>query len=188
MGERRGRLSADGWVDAAMDAIAEGGLPALAVEPLAARLGATKGSFYWHFERRETLLAAVLERWEDEGTDAVIRAVQEAEEGLPRLERLLEITSQITRATRIEHALLAANDDVVTDCLERVTVRRIDATARLFRELGFPPAESRRRALLTYASRVGFWQLQRLAPGELPSSPAAVRRLAKTLLDALARR
>jgi Bacterial regulatory proteins, tetR family len=43
----------DGWGKggfgaAALAAIAKGGLAAVAVEPLAARLGATKGSFYWH--------------------------------------------------------------------------------------------------------------------------------------------
>ena len=40
------------------------GLAAVAVEPLAARLGATKGSFYWHFRNRDAMLEAALQRWE----------------------------------------------------------------------------------------------------------------------------
>ncbi|MBM7092942.1 helix-turn-helix transcriptional regulator, partial [Streptomyces sp. S12] len=62
--ERSGRLSADDWAQAALDLIAEQGVAAVAVEPLARRLGVTKGSFYWHFPSRDALLVAALERWE----------------------------------------------------------------------------------------------------------------------------
>jgi len=51
-------------VDAALAAIAEGGLAAVAVVPLAERLGATKGSFYWHFPSREALVEAALAAWD----------------------------------------------------------------------------------------------------------------------------
>ena len=56
----KSRLSADDWALAALDVIAEQGLAAVAVEPLARRLGVTKGSFYWHFPSREALLVAAL--------------------------------------------------------------------------------------------------------------------------------
>ena len=38
-----------------------------------ATLGVTRGSFYWHFGSRDELLEAVLERWEDEHSDADAR-------------------------------------------------------------------------------------------------------------------
>ena len=55
---RNARLSADDWAQAALDLIAEQGVSAVAVEPLARRLGVTKGSFYWHFPSRDALLQA----------------------------------------------------------------------------------------------------------------------------------
>ena len=61
---RNQRLSADDWAQAALDMIAEQGVGSVAVEPLARRLGVTKGSFYWHFPSRDALLQAALERWE----------------------------------------------------------------------------------------------------------------------------
>ena len=61
---RSGRLSADDWAREALDQIAEQGVASVAVEPLARRLGVTKGSFYWHFPSRDALLQAALERWE----------------------------------------------------------------------------------------------------------------------------
>jgi AcrR family transcriptional regulator len=62
--DKPSRLSAEDWAVAALDVIAETGLASVAVEPLAKRLGVTKGSFYWHFPSREALLIAALERWE----------------------------------------------------------------------------------------------------------------------------
>ena len=62
--ERTARLSAEDWAQAALDQIAEQGVASVAVEPLARRLGVTKGSFYWHFPSRDALLQAALERWE----------------------------------------------------------------------------------------------------------------------------
>ena len=58
------RLSREDWENAALDAIAAGGLAAVAVEPLAARLGVTKGSFYAHFAGRDALIEAALAAWE----------------------------------------------------------------------------------------------------------------------------
>ncbi len=59
--DRSARLDADAWIAAAFDALAEGGIDAVRVEPLATALGITKGSFYWHFADRRALLDAMLE-------------------------------------------------------------------------------------------------------------------------------
>src|SRR6266699_616553 len=61
--ERKTLTRAD-WTGAALDALARDGLRAVAVEPLAERLGATKGSFYWHFRDRNALLEAAVAQWE----------------------------------------------------------------------------------------------------------------------------
>ena len=45
-----GPLTPGDWARAALAAIARGSIGAIAVESVAADLGATKGSFYWHFK------------------------------------------------------------------------------------------------------------------------------------------
>src|SRR5690349_19806066 len=99
------RLTKDDWTAAALDALAEGGVAAVAIEPLAARLGATKGSAYWHFPNREALLRATLERWEREYTDAVIKLIEEGAAG-PE-ERLRRLFGAVLRAERPAHVELA---------------------------------------------------------------------------------
>src|SRR5258708_34118503 len=61
-------LTAADWAGAALQLIAEAGLGALTVEALAARLGVTKGSFYWHFKGRSELLSPALDRWQQRAT------------------------------------------------------------------------------------------------------------------------
>lgn len=72
---RRTLTRAD-WTATALDALARDGLRAVAVEPLAERLGATKGSFYWHFRDRNALLEAAVAQWERSATDDRLRELE----------------------------------------------------------------------------------------------------------------
>ena len=70
--ENAPRLDSVAWMAAAFDVLAEGGIDAVRVEPLAKALNITKGSFYWHFADRRALLDAMLQSWM-EGRIAAIR-------------------------------------------------------------------------------------------------------------------
>src|SRR5690606_28788071 len=91
--ERPTRLSAEDWALAALDVIAEQGLAAVAVEPLARRLGVTKGSFYWHFPSREALLVAALERWEAIEQETVFGKLEAIPDPLARLKALFQLVA-----------------------------------------------------------------------------------------------
>jgi AcrR family transcriptional regulator len=93
-GQTRTRLSRRAWVQAALDAIAEGGLAAVAVVPLAKQLGATKGSFYWHFANRGALVEAALADWEQSHTAAVIAEIEaSSDDPLQQLRRTTRSSS-----------------------------------------------------------------------------------------------
>jgi AcrR family transcriptional regulator len=161
-------LSKEDWVRAALFAIADGGTAAVAVEPLAARLGATKGSFYWHFRNREQLIAEALESWEREGTDDVITELAPVADPVERLRRLLEIAigyEDDDAAGQADVGLLAAaHDPVVGPVLRRVADKRLDFLEQIFREIGFPAGESRQRARIAYSTFLGWFELRRVAP------------------------
>src|SRR6266508_2425368 len=133
------RLTREDWTSAALEALAEGGLGAVAIEPLAARLGATKGSAYWHFPNREALLRATLERWERDHTEAVIAMVETAsQEPADRLHFLFAKVLDSERAVNVELSLQSSTDNaLVVAALRRVTGRRLDYLASLFSRLGF---------------------------------------------------
>jgi AcrR family transcriptional regulator len=179
----RKRLTAADWTAAALDALATGGIAAVAVEPLAARLGATKGSFYWHFGGRDALLEAALARWERTDTEDVITAVQAEPDAGSQLRTLLAmaIGGGGRRSGAVELALQPhAEHPLVAPVLARVTRRRLDYLGVLFAELGFDTKSAARRALLAYTAYLGHAQLAhatpQLAPGgaELPGYVDAV--------------
>jgi AcrR family transcriptional regulator len=183
----RTRLSRQDWVDAALEAIAEGGLAAVAVVPLAERLGATKGSFYWHFPSREALIEAALAAWEQTTTSAVIAEIDAASQD-PRqqLRLLFKRVTELAARDRIELALLATADHpTVRPVLDRVTRRRIDFAAELFQRLGFPRADANRRALLAYSTYLGYTQLVHATPQLLPQTQTSRRVYLNDVLAAL---
>ncbi|MDP9815733.1 TetR/AcrR family transcriptional regulator [Spirilliplanes yamanashiensis] len=181
-----GRLSADDWAAAALDAIGRGGLAAVAVEPLAALLGATKGSFYWHFPNRDALVTAALRRWEARHTEAVIRLVEAEPDPLRRLRLLLVTVIESTGHDSVEVAVLAtAAHPLVAPVLARVTERRISYTQKLFRDLGFTPAEARDRGLLAVTAYLGHAQLAHATPDLVQGTAAARRRYADRVIAVL---
>jgi AcrR family transcriptional regulator len=174
----RKRLTARDWTAAALDALATGGIAAVAVEPIAAGLGATKGSFYWHFSGRDALLAAALSEWERTHTEDVI-ALVEADAGSDvheRLRRLLTValgTDRSHAGNRVELALQAsAGHPLVAPVLARVTQRRLGYLAAMFAELGAGPEEARQRSMLAYTAYLGHAQLAHATPELAPAGEA----------------
>ena len=81
----------DDWISAALAALAEGGIDAVKVERLAARLGVSKGSFYWHFKDRPTLLAALLDLWDGNFTQQQIDEAAGLATPAARLRKVAEL-------------------------------------------------------------------------------------------------
>ncbi|MEJ2534700.1 MAG: TetR/AcrR family transcriptional regulator [Gammaproteobacteria bacterium] len=159
---RRSTLSAADWEQQALEVIAEQGVSALAVEPLARRMGITKGSFYWHFKSREELLEQALQGWEQHDARNLAASLNAIDD--PR-ERLIVFFRSVSRE-RLTHnvysALCAAADHPqVEPVLERVARRRMAQLARAFSEIGLAATQADHRARLTYSVYLGFLQLQR---------------------------
>ena len=159
------------WTEAALEALAEEGLSGVAVEPLARRLKATKGSFYWHFADRADLIAATLARWEERETDEVIAMIERIADPVGRLESLARLAfGEAARGDADAGLLAAAGDPRVGPTLARVTRKRVAFLERLYQELGLPPEEGARHARITYALYLGLGQLRRAWPRALAAS------------------
>ncbi|MFI6446645.1 TetR/AcrR family transcriptional regulator [Kitasatospora sp. NPDC050543] len=169
MEQERRRLTADDWAAAALTALGEGGLAAVAVEPLAARLGTTKGSFYWHFTNREALIEAALALWEQRFTEATIATLAAEPDPVARLRLLFtRVTGDVGQNAVTVNVLASADHRLVAPVVRRVVQRRIDYVVGLFEEVGFPQAVARQRATLGYTSYVGHDELVARLPGVLP--------------------
>ncbi|WP_063920526.1 TetR/AcrR family transcriptional regulator [Nocardia salmonicida] len=178
------RLNAEDWITAAIAALGESGLTGVAVEPLAKRLGATKGSFYWHFKDRGALVDAVLARWEQLGTDDVIARLDELSDPVERLRLLFTEVIEYATEGREELALLAAIDQpVVADAMRRVAARRIEYVAAQLQLLAVPAAQASTRAAVAVGIYHGINQLARVAPDTLPATGELVDDIVGRLLE-----
>ncbi len=172
------RLDAAAWIAAGLEALARDGIAGLRVEPLAKRLGVTKGSFYWHFKDREALLAASLDAWAA-GRIAAIRT----QAGDPKRRTLSAMADLYLRdpnpkglAVELAIRALARADARAAKAVEMVDAERLFQVAALFREKGYRAAEAQTRALLFY----GFLFGQSLMRG---SDVAAARENAIALVS-----
>jgi len=160
------RLSAADWEQAALEVMAESGIAAVAVEPLARRLGVTKGSFYWHFASREALIDAALARWEQSDLGEIMAVVDRFPDPRDRLRELFQRGSRGHLIHTVYSALFSAVDNPqAAPVMERVTERRLEYLTNSFRQLGMAEDEARHRARLTYTAYVGFLQLARQLHG-----------------------
>ncbi|MEL6470240.1 MAG: TetR/AcrR family transcriptional regulator [Cyanobacteria bacterium J06623_4] len=156
------RLDAQAWIRAGAQVLAQSGVNAVKVEPIAKQLQVTKGSFYWHFKNRRALLEAILHDWVAAETDRVIEQVEsEGGSAKEKLLRLFELTvqddGQVERAIRA----WAVSDSMPAEVLQIVDQRRLNYTKDLFVAVGFTPFEALVRARLVYYALVAEFMLSK---------------------------
>lgn len=171
------------WLAAGRATLIADGAPGVRIDKLAARLGATKGSFYHHFRSARGFKLALLDDVETRNTRRQVDAVEA--EALPprrRLERLVELVlpagDTTGDAARLEVALRAwAHQDTdVHAYQERIDATRCDYLGRVWAELD-PSADAEAAGRLIYGVLIGGRHL-------VPSlDDAAIRRVYRLLLD-----
>jgi AcrR family transcriptional regulator len=178
-------LTPDDWAGAALAAIARGGIDAVAVETVAAELGATKGSFYWHFKNRDALIQAALDKWEQRRTEAVIEEFERESDPAIRLKKILEAGFESGRADRAEIALLANPEHpAAVRAVRRVAERRITYIAEQLEKLGWDSTDALDRAVVMYYVYVGYLQMAHVTPQLIDDG--ALRRHLELVFDAFA--
>lgn len=169
--ERGWRGSAELWLDAAYQMLVESGVDSVKVMPLAARLGLSRTSFYWHFPDREALLAGLVARWQSKNTESLIARTKTPAATIA--EAMLNVTDcWITPElfdSRMEFAIRtwALTDDALTKTLAEVDEVRIQALTAMFETFSYQKQEARIRAQTTYLTQVGYISMRTQEPVEL---------------------
>lgn len=154
---RSSRISDDSWIETALAMLAEGGLDAVRVEPLAARLGVTKGAFYARYANRDALLVELLDYWRRVSTVEVITSFAEIDESpAERLNRILNLPSRrpdVRERARIEMAirLWAHLDERADATMREIDAYRIAYFEAVLRSNGYDDGEASARAFLIYS-------------------------------------
>jgi len=151
----------------------EKGVDHVKVEPLALRLGVTKGSFYWHFQNRRDLLDALPQFWAEQQTAPVLAHGASAAGGpVVKLHAVAEYLGR-EDPDRYDNAMRAwaQFDEGVAAAVREIDQRRLNFSAELFEAAGLPPEEAATRARLFY-----FFDVGGQITGDVPATVDARRR------------
>lgn len=178
------KLTRNDWLDAAFNAVVEGGFEHVRVLALAQTLGVTRGSFYWHFTDHADLVAALLARWrEQEAASEQLLQAAVTDDPQADLEQLLDAALAHAGADlenmRFELALrgLGRRDPAVASLLVDVDRTRLGLFVSKFQRLTGDPKVAADLAALFYLAIVGSNQaLSR------PANPPQTKDYLKTII------
>jgi AcrR family transcriptional regulator len=182
------KLTRDNWLDAAFNAVVEGGFDAARVLVLADALGVTRGSFYWHFADHADLISTLLERWRQREL-AAAEALRNGSLPDPRadLDRLLD--GALTHAgtdlknTRFELALRGKGrrDVAVARMLDEIDQARLKLFESKFLRLTGDTTVARDLSAVFYLAVVGAHQAL-ARPKNVPAFKEYLRGIMSTYL------
>ncbi|MCV7412720.1 TetR family transcriptional regulator [Mycobacterium florentinum] len=155
------RLSADDWLQAGYTLLAEEGARALKIERLCQQVGATRGSFYWHFEDMDGYRAALVESWKT-FREQDRQSLNEIDT-LPPRERLSAMMISLVRPQHwiLERAMRewARTDEAAAANIRDADRRLLRSVAKAYGDCGFSPEDAKLRAELTFAAGIGLLHL-----------------------------
>jgi AcrR family transcriptional regulator len=160
------RRTVDDWLQAGYAIVAADGLNALKLDRLCARLGVTKGSFYWHFADMASYRRALIESWA-QLRDEDRRDIDQSRDIPPR-ERLSRMMESLVRPRlwTLERAMRewARSDETVAAAVASADRRLLRAVRQAFCDYGFDAGEAELRASTIFAAGVGLLHLSGATP------------------------
>lgn len=152
------------WLDAAYEALVEGGVEAVRVMPLAANLSVSRTSFYWHFEDRDALLNALIAHWREKNTGNLVSQTRVFAETI--CEAVLNlfdcwIDPELFDA-RLEFAMRnwSQSSPELKEIFRETDSERIHAIRDMFARFGFDSDQSDIRASTIYLTQVGYMSIK----------------------------
>lgn len=159
------RLTRDDWLDAAFQAVVDGGFDHVRVLVLADALGVTRGSFYWHFTDHAALVSALITRWREREVAANLEMARQVSPD-PRADLESLLANALAHAgadlenMRFELALrgLGRRDPAVADMLAEVDGQRMELFTAKFQRYTGDDRKAGELAVLFYLAIVGSYQ------------------------------
>jgi AcrR family transcriptional regulator len=149
------RLTAEGWIDFALATLAREGFEALKADVLARKLRVSRGSFYWHFADLGAFHTAVIERWKQVATEAIISDIEQHDAIDKRLEALLHHAFGRGATLELRMRAWADNNVAAARALGDVDSRRRRYIEQLLRDAGIAPPLAAARTQILYWTYLG---------------------------------
>jgi AcrR family transcriptional regulator len=151
------RLSADDWLDAALDLMVDSGIEGVKIHRLCERLGVTKGSFYWHFTDLDDFLGQLARRWADDGIRRTPSPTADPAQVLLDAMRTFSDrrNRNLTRAMRD----WAHRDARARAAIHEADERLLACVTEQLRAVGFDADQAALRAKILFYAGIGYAQV-----------------------------
>jgi AcrR family transcriptional regulator len=156
----RVRQSKDDYYRTALDLLADGGVDALTIASLCARLGVTTGSFYAHFAGIREFHIAFLEQWEVGRVYLLKEQVEFTTDPLERIDLLRRLAVAVNHEAESAIRGWARTNPLVADFQRRVDRTREEALVQAFLDIGIDDDEARVLARIGLTILVGTQQIE----------------------------
>ena len=175
------RLTRNDWLDFSLKQLSRHGHTQLTANRLAAKLGVSRGSFYWHFKDLHDFEKSLLARWADRSTEDVIDDLTHLRSARLRLSSL--ITRAMDGNLKLERAIRSwgTSSKHVAKTIENVDRRRIEYIEEILRTTGVSDADIHTRAQMLYWASIGRMLMPELGSENL--SQAQLNRFADLLIS-----
>ena len=151
------------WIDLALKTLISDGVEQVKILPLSQSLKVSRSSFYWYFQSREDLLAALLEIWAGTNPPAI---VSRAQRPCPNItDAVLAVFECFLDSTLFDPKLDFAvrewsrRDPEIRRIVDQSDDTRMQALTKMFARHGFAPNESFIRARILYYMQIGYYAL-----------------------------
>lgn len=158
------RGSPELWLQAAREALLEGGVEAVKIQILAKRLKISRASFYWFFHDREELLRVLLGQWREKNTGNIVKRANAYADSMA--EGVLNVCDcwfdQELFDARFEFAVRswALQSAEILSEVQEADTRRIAALTALFERFRCESISAAVRARAIYLVQIGYISMQ----------------------------
>jgi len=176
------RLNKEAWLSEALEVLYEYGIDKVSIEPLAKRLGVTKGSFYWHFKNKEDFLSLLPSYWAEKQTTTVMTYVKsQPGNAKSKMKATLEYLAR-EDPDRYDNAMRAWAyfDSNVAKAVATIDKRRLEFVCDLFLLAGLNNEEAEMRSRIWY-----YYDIGEHITGDTPKDPDKRMRRAELRLAIL---
>lgn len=156
------RLTPEDWIAAARKVLMSSGVDDVKVDRLSREMKVTRGSFYWHFDSRKSLLDALLHDWEVRNLHQIDYLRAAWAEDAPDLAYVSVIYlggDQLYPAYDMAIRIWARKSPLVAAAVGRIDDAWIGVLKELFVAPGVDETEAFVRARINYFHQIGYYAL-----------------------------
>ncbi|MEM7209103.1 MAG: TetR/AcrR family transcriptional regulator [Pseudomonadota bacterium] len=154
------KVTRDDWLNHARDVLVHEGVGELKILSLSARMNVSRSSFYWYFQNRADLLAALLAEWEERNTRTILTHC-----ALPADDIHAAVCNFFTCFVdeglfdrNLDFAIRewARRDQNVNDLIQAADRTRLATITEMFARHGYSDTEADARARVLYFMQIGY--------------------------------